>query len=347
MTSIVNAMLPRHTEAPAATIQGKKDESRKMKTAQWFGTKDVVLRVTSTAICGSDLHLYTNAMPGMKKGDILGHEFIFFGYTHLTGGWDGGQAEYVRVPYADLNCLKVLLSDILPTAWHSNELGEVGPGDRVAIWGAGPVGLLAAHCAFARGAERVILIDKEEFRLKFAKERISMGRLETINFSQKKPYEALREMFPDGTGPDVCIEAVGLHYTNSWQTALKLETDPSDILNELIECCRKGGRIAVAGAYAGYCNHFNIGAFMEKCLTMRAGQTPVQKYWCKLLQMIEQGKLDPTFVITHRPMLEQASEAYRMFNDKTHGCIKVVMKLGKKETAGKTETAGQTTVAAS
>ncbi|KAI7835746.1 hypothetical protein COHA_010363 [Chlorella ohadii] len=287
----------------------------------------------------------------------------FFGYTHLTGGWDGGQAEFVRVPYADLNCLKVpdsleddqvvLLSDILPTAWHSCELGEVGPGDRVAIWGAGPVGLLAAHCALARGAERVVLIDKEEFRLKFAKERISMGRLETINFKDTKPYTALREMFPDSGGPDVCIEAVGRHYTNSWlhwfETALKLETDPSDILNELIECCRKGGRVAVAGAYAGYCNHFNIGAFMEKCLTMRAGQTPVQKYWCKLLEMIEQGKLDPTFVITHRPPLEQATEAYKMFNDKAEGCIKarVVMKPGKKEGTGQTETAGQTTVAAS
>ncbi|EFN59413.1 hypothetical protein CHLNCDRAFT_8842, partial [Chlorella variabilis] len=305
--------------------------------------QDVILRVTSTAICGSDLHLYTGelrSMPGMKKHDILGHEFMgmveevgpevkevrkgdrvvvafdiacgtcfycrnsyytscdntnpskeqemmyghrsggFFGYSHLTGGWDGGQAEYVRVPFANLNCLKVpaslsdnqvvLLSDILPTAWHSCELGEVAEGDRVAIWGAGPVGLLAAHCAFARGAQRVILIDREEERLAFARERIRNGTVETINFTSGgassvgtgcpfwHPFLPLALILASSCNP-----AVGLHYTSSWlhyfETALKLETDPSEIVNELIECCRKGGRVAIAGAYAGYCNHFNIG----------------------------------------------------------------------------------------
>lgn len=413
--------LPSYDKAPAATIRSKKDESRQMKAVHWYGKEDVrvldtavpqvtdpqdvVLKVTSTCICGSDLHLYEGAMPGMKKGDILGHEFMgvveeigpevsglqrgdrvvvsfdiacgacfyckhqlfsgcdstnpskvqeamyghntggLFGYSHMTGGWDGGQAEYARVPLANTNCLKVppglpddkvvLLSDILPTAWHACELGEVGHGDRVAIWGAGPVGLLAARCAFVRGATRVILIDQEEGRLEFAKKHIQ--GVQTINFTKKKPQQALREMFPDGTAPDVCIEAVGMHYTTSWlhwfETALKLETDPSEILNELIYCVRKGGRISVIGAYAGYCNHYNIGAFMEKGLTMKAGQCPVQRYWHKLLDMIQEGKLDPSFVITHRPPLAEAAEAYKIFNSKAEGCIKVVMKTGSEAAA--------------
>ncbi|PSC68261.1 Sorbitol dehydrogenase [Micractinium conductrix] len=264
--------------------------------------------------------LYTSCdstNPSKEQELMYGHRSGgFFGYSHMTGGWDGGQAEYVRVPFADLNTLKVpanltdeqviLLSDILPTAWHGCEMGEVGRGDRVAIWGSGPVGMLTAHCAFVKGAERVILIDKEEDRLQFAREKIP--RVETINFN------------------------VGFHYTNSWlhwfETALKLETDPSEILNELIQCCRKGGRVSIAGAYAGYANHFNIGAMMEKCLTMRGGQTPVQKYWKQLLQMVQEGTLDPTFVITTRLPLEQASEAYKMFNNKAKGCIKVLMRPG-------------------
>lgn len=391
-----------------------------MKTLQYYGShdirvkevgkpmvtdpKDVVVRVTSTAICGSDLHMYTGNMPGMKHGDILGHEFMgfvedvgpevrslsrgdrvvvafdiacgscfyckrsvfsscdstnpskeqevmyghhtagIFGYSHLTGGWDGGQAEWVRVPFADNMCLKVphsipdddavLLSDILPTAWHANEMGEVKEGDNVAIWGSGPVGVLAAHCAFQRGANRVVLIDQEAYRLAFAQEK--MPRLEVINFREKAVKDALHEMFQsqDGhyIGPDVCIEAVGFHYANSWlhwaEMTLKLETDPSEILNQLIAVCRKGGRLSIVGVYAGYTNHFNIGAFMEKGLRMTGGQTPVQKYWKHLLHLVEEGQLTPSMVVTHHMPLEEGPKGYKIFNDKDDRCMKVVLKPG-------------------
>ncbi|KAJ9512844.1 hypothetical protein QJQ45_029180, partial [Haematococcus lacustris] len=229
------------------------------------------------------------ALYGLKSGG-------FFGYSHLTGGYEGGQAEYVRVPMADVNCLAVpegmpdekviLLSDILGTAWHANEMGEVGPGKNVAIWGAGPVGILAAHCAFERGAGRVILIDKEVYRLEYAAKKVP--GVETLDYSKKKVDAELRAMFGDLQGPDVCIEAVGFHYAKTMlhmiEQKLMLETDPADVLNELIRCCRKGGVISIVGVYAGFTNHFNIGAFMEKALTMRGGQTPVQKYWHLLLK---------------------------------------------------------------
>lgn len=411
--------MPRREEAPAATIVPKRDDSHKMKVVEWHGTKDiqvkevgkplvtdpedVVLKVTSTCICGSDLHFYTGAMPGLKSGDIVGHEFMgivedvgpqvqsvkrgdrvavafdiacgrcfschheafsgcdntnpskeqalmyghtsagMFGYSHLTGGWPGGQAEYARVPFANTMCLKipdsvpddkaVLLTDILPTAWHANELAQTGKGDNVAIWGSGPVGLLAAHCAQARGAARVVLIDGEQDRLDFATKHLP--GVETINFQKQKTTDALKEKFEHG--PDCAIEAVGFHYTKSWlhwfEMALKLETDPSEILNELITSVRKGGRIGVVGVYAGFSNHFNIGAFMEKGLSMAAGQTPVQKYWKHLLQLIQEGKLDPSFVVTHHLPLEQAPYGYKIFNDKAEGCFKVVLKPGMPATA--------------
>lgn len=229
-----------------------------------------------------------NTNPSKEQEALYGHHTSgIFGYSHLTGGYPGGQADYVRVPLADVNCLKlppasevpddrvVLLSDVLPTAWHACELGRVGPGDAVAVWGAGPVGILAAHCAQARGAARVILIDCEQYRLDYASARLP--GLETINFKERKTLDALHDMFKDDryTGPDVCIEAVGFHYTQTWihwlEMALKLENDPSETLNELIYACRKGGRLAVVGVYLGYANHFNIGAFMEKGLSMGAG----------------------------------------------------------------------------
>lgn len=406
--------------APDGThIKPNTDPNTLMKSAQWYGSKDirvvetpkpvvtdpedVVIKVTSTCICGSDLHLYLGAMPGMQKGDIMGHESMgivtdvgpnvrtlkpgdkvvvafciacghctycnkeqysscdgtnpskeqkmlyghrtagLFGYSHLTGGFPGGQAEYLRVPHADLGCIKVpqslpddsavLLADILPTGWHASELGKVGQGDTVAIWGCGPVGMLAAHCSFARGAARVVLIDQEQERLDFAKDKIP--HVETINFKEKKTLDALKEMFSVGdsyVGPDVCIEAVGFHYTSTWthyiEMSLGLENDPSEIINELIYACRKGGRIGIVGVYSGFANHINIGAFMEKGLSMAAGQTPVQKYWHKLLEKIENGTLDPKFVVTHRLPLEQAPHGYKIFNDKTEGCVKVVLKPG-------------------
>lgn len=394
------------------TVHPNYDESKQMKVACWKGKKtievelhprpmvtdpnDAILRVTSTCICGSDLHLYLGAMPGMSKGDIMGHEFMgvidsvganvtnykvgdrvvasfdiacgdcsyckkglytscdytnpskaqeflyghrtagLHGYSSMTGAYDGGQAEYARVPFADVNLLKVpegmddnkviFLSDILPTAWHATEMGEVGKGDVVAIWGAGPVGILAAQCAQARGADRVILIDQIPFRLKFAQEKLP--GVEVINYKEKNTLKALQEMVPNG--PDVSIEAVGFHYCKSWlhsiETTLMLETDPADMLNEMINATRKGGRISIVGVYSGFVNHFNIGALMEKSLTMRGGQCPVQKYWKYLLKAIESGKLDPTIVITHELPLDAAPEAYKTFNEKTDGCVKVILK---------------------
>ena len=365
--------------------------------------QDVILRVTSTAICGSDLHLYTGSFPraSMSKGDILGHEFMgvihemgeqvkgfkkgdrvvacfdiacgtcnccqkglftlcdsvndsaaqeamygdktgaYFGYSHLTGGWAGGQADYVRVPFAEMNLLKVgseaahpdlevlLLSDVLSTAWHACEMGEVDKGDTVAIWGAGPVGILTAQCAQHRGASKVILIDQEAYRLEFAERRLDPRSLTVLNARQHKNNisQAVREIFPHG--PDVCIEAVGFHYASTWlhkaEMAVGLETDPADVMNEIFTTVRKGGRISVVGVYLGYMNHFNFGCFMEKGLTMKAGQTPVQRYWKTLLQKIEKKELDPRIVITHEMSLDSAARAFKIFNDKEDGCVKVVL----------------------
>jgi len=422
MTTVAGALIQQRDDAPAIHTHPNHDTTGpKMKTVQWYGSKDmrvieefrpmvtdpedVVIKVTSAAICGSDLHLYGGFMPGMKKGDIMGHENMgivesvgpdvkslkagdrvvvafdiacnhctyckkgafsgcdntnpskeqealyghhtagLFGYSHLTGGYPGGQAEFLRVPLADTNCLKIkedaaelsddkliLISDVLATAWHANELGSVQSGDDVAIWGAGPVGILTAHCAQARGAARVVLIDQDDFRLNFARKKLP--GIETINFNEKKTLDALHDMFQDEqgryVGVDVAIEAVGFHYANSWlhkiEMALKMENDPSETLNELIYAVRKAGRISVVGVYSGYCNHLNIGAFMEKGLTMAAGQTPVQKYWKKLLKMVRDGSLDPTMVITHHLPLEKAPAAYKMFDEKDDGCVKVILK---------------------
>ncbi|GBF89541.1 zinc-type alcohol dehydrogenase [Raphidocelis subcapitata] len=393
-------------EMRAVTWQGKHAVAVKSVPAPAVtDSTDAILRITSTAICGSDLHLYVHAMPGMKAGDVLGHEAMgvveevgpdvtslrpgdrvavcfdicgcggacffcsrglysscaasnpsrvqaemygqptggFFGYSHLTGGWQGGQAERLRVPVADSNCLKlpddvpdnqaVLLTDILPTAWHANELGEVGAGDVVAIWGAGPVGILAAHCAQHRGARRVILIDPAQYRLDFAAARLP--GLETLNPTKGKgAVAALYEMTAGepGGAPDVVIDAVGMHYASSLahkaQMALQLETDSPEAINECIRCVRKGGRVSIVGAYAGWTNAFMIGAFMEKQLTMRGGQTPVQKYWGALLEKVRSGALNPALVVTHTLPLEEAPAGYEMFNAKRpeDGCIKVVLK---------------------
>ncbi|CAF0777330.1 unnamed protein product [Adineta steineri] len=401
-------------QAQGCTITSKKDTKQTMKAVAWYGNKDiriidhprplvtdphdVILKVTSTAICGSDLHIYLGCVPGMEKGDILGHEFMgivedmgsevkhlkkgdrvvtafdigchkcdfctgkqklysscdntndskqqeqlyghrtagMFGYSHVTGGWDGGQAQYVRVPFADTNTLKVpaglsdekalFLSDILPTGWHATELGEVEAGQTVAIWGCGPVGMLAALSAQYKKASRVILIDNVQYRLDYAKKHLP--GVETINFSTRSTLEQLKELLPNG--PDVGIEAVGCHYAKSTshktQMLIGLETDPSDILNEMIMAVRKGGMISVIGIYVGTTNGFNIGAFMEKGMRMAAGQTPCQRYWPTLLPLIEKGELDPSFVITHTVPLDKAPDMYKMFNDKMDNCVKVVLK---------------------
>jgi threonine dehydrogenase-like Zn-dependent dehydrogenase len=392
----------------------KKHETLKMKAAEWMGKKsievnirprpvvtdphDVILRVTATCICGSDLHLYLNNMPGMQKHDVMGHEFMgiiedvgtgvknfqkgdrvvscfdlacgqcFYckkqlfsccdttnndalqeklyghhtagipGYSHTTGGYEGGQAEFARVPFADVNLLKVpshlkdeqvvFLSDILPTAWHANELAQVHEGDTVGIWGSGPVGILAAHCAFYRGAKQVILVDSVEYRLEHAR-KVLKGNLSTINFKQQNVLQTMREML-GSHGLDVGIDAVGMHYTKSIvhtvQKAVMAEVDQPETINEMIQCVRKGGRLGVVGVYGGFCNGFLLGAFMEKGMSMAAGQTPVQKYWHHLLKLIEEGKLDATIVITHERPLDQAPILYKLFDEKLDNCIKVVMK---------------------
>ncbi len=393
-----------------------------MKAVTWHGARDirvvevdrpalahpqdVILRVTSTAICGSDLHLYTGYFPkgSMAKGDILGHEFMgivhevgedvkdykpgdrvvccfdiacghcdschhqlfslcdtsndssaqealygdksggFFGYSHLTGGWAGGQADYVRVPFAEQNLLKVpenqarhtdldvlLLSDVLGTAWHACEMGEVEEGDTVAIWGAGPVGMLAAQCAQHRGASKVVLIDQEPYRLEFAERRLDPRTLVTLNRRQFKQQnggvaKAVREILPHG--PDAAIECVGFHYASTLlhraEMTLGLGTDPADMMNEIFTTVRKGGRVSVVGVYIGHVNH-NFGCFMEKGLTMKAGQTPVQRYWKMLLEKVEKKELDPRVIITHELPLEEAAKAYQIFNNKEDGCVKVVL----------------------
>lgn len=395
------------------TLAAKHSDTETMSATTWTGKKsitvaperpkplvtdpqDAILKVTSTAICGSDLHMYVGAMPGMTKGDVMGHEFMgivesvgpevtkfkpgdrvvacfdigcgtclycnkgqysacdvtnpsdeqrklyghntagIHGYSQLTGGWEGGQADYARVVFADTNLLKVpdegpddkylFMSDILPTAWHANELAEVSKGDTVAIWGAGPVGALAAQCAWFRGADRVIIIDAFPYRLKLA-QQVAPGT-EVINFREKNAVEAIKELVPNG--PDCVLECVGFHYTsNSWlhkiEMALMLETDPSSMLNELITSVRKGGRIGVVGVYAGFTNHFNIGAFMEKGLKMGAGQTPCQAYWNDLLKWTKEGKLKPDAVITHHLPLSEAAKGYKIFNDKEDDCLKVVL----------------------
>jgi threonine dehydrogenase-like Zn-dependent dehydrogenase len=355
---------------------------------------DAIIRVTSTTICGSDLHLYHHEFAGMEKGDIIGHEAMgivtnvgenvknlqkgdrvvisaviacgqcyycnlkrfsccditnpskemealyghrtgaLFGYSHLLGGYEGCQAEYVRVPFADVNCLKVpshlpdekvlFLSDIVCTAWHACELGEVSAGQTVAIWGMGPVGLLTVMWAKFRGASRVIAIDAIPNRLELAR---TQG-VEIIDFSKDDPIKKIQEICPGG--PDVCIDCVGFRFPKSLihkvERMLRLETDAPDVLTECITCCKKSGVVSIVGDYISKANGFPIGAMMEKGLTMRGGQVFVQKYWKELLGYIEQGKVDPTFVITHTMPITQTAEAYRMFDRKEDGAIKIILK---------------------
>jgi len=392
-------------------VEPKRDPMKTMKAVEWHGNQsvkvlsklrpmiteigDAIIRITSTTICGSDLHLYHHEFSGMEKGDVLGHEFMgiiedigtgvknfkvgdrvvvsaiiadgtcsyckmglfsncdgtnpskemeqmyghrtagIFGYSHLTGGYDGGQAEYARVPIADVNLLKVpnslsdeqvlLLSDVVCTGWHANELGKVSAGQVVAVWGCGPVGLMTIAWAKWRGAKRIIAIDAVPNRLKLAR---ALFGAETINFGEREVVKAIQEMVPGG--PDVCIDAVGFRFPKSishWlQRTLKLETDVPTVLTEMITTVRKGGIISVVGDYYAYTNQFPIGAFMEKGLTMSSGQVHVQKYWKELLGYIEKGEFDPTFMITHRLPLDQAEEAYRMFDKKEDGAIKIILK---------------------
>ncbi len=363
--------------------------------------RDVIIRVTSCAICGSDLHLMDGYMPSMESGDVLGHETMgevvevgrghtrfkvgdrivvpfniscgecyfcrkqlfslcdrsnpnaaqaakmmghspagLFGYSHMLGGFRGGQAEYMRVPYADVGPIKVpdgmpdeqalFLSDIFPTGYMAAENAEIEPGDTVAIWGCGPVGQFAIQSAWMLGAGRVIAIDQVPERLALAR---SAGRAETIDFGDEDVYDRLMEM-TGGRGPDRCIDCVGTESAagasadsmlDKAKAALFLATDRPHVLRQVITSCRKGGTVSVPGVYIGLVDHIPFGAAMNKGLTFRMGQTHTQRYMEPLLRRIEAGEIDPTFVITHRATLEDGPDLYKRFRDKEDGCIKVVM----------------------
>jgi len=304
------------------------------------GDKVVISAVISCGDCfycnkgQMSLCLNTNPNPGLDE--IYGHRLSgIFGYSHLLGGFEGCQAEYVRVPIGDVNLLHdpksmddsklILLSDILCTSWHANELAEVQEGDTVAVWGCGPVGLLTQMWAKFRGAKRVFGIDNIPTRLEMAQKHIGS---EIIDFSKQDVLATLHNLVP--LGPDVCIEACGFRYsktvTHKIQRALAMETDTADILTEVFKSVRKGGRVSIVGDYYALCNQFPIGAMMEKGLTIRGSQVYVQKYWKQLLQYLQEGKVDPSFVITQEMPLEKADEAYRIFDAKEKGVVKILLR---------------------
>jgi threonine dehydrogenase-like Zn-dependent dehydrogenase len=389
-----------------------------MKAACWMGVRkvevrdvpdpkilnehDAIVRITSTAICGSDLHLYNGLIPTMQKGDILGHEFMgevvatgkrverlavgdrvvvpfpiscgacsqcrmgnfstcensnpnawmaeklfghsaagIYGYSHLTGGFAGGQAQYARVPFADVGPLKIpdgmtdeqvlFLSDILPTGYYGAEIAGIRPGDTVAVWGCGPVGQFAIHSARLFGAERIIAIDRFPYRLEMALGKA--GATDAINYQDEESLlDTLKEL-TGGRGPDRCIDAVGMeahadsaiYAVDLAKQALKMENDRPIALREAILACRSGGTVSVIGAYSGFIDHFPMGTVMNRGLTIRSGQAPVQRYMQPLLERIQGGEIDSTFVISHRMTLDDAPKGYAMFLNKQDECTKVVL----------------------
>lgn len=391
-----------------------------MKANCWHGKRDVrveqvpdpailnpgdaIIKVSSTVICGSDLHLYNGVVPTMEQGDILGHEFMgevvevgaavrklevgdrvvvpfpiacgrcffceqqlysvcensnpnaymaekmwghsgagIFGYSHLTGGYAGGQAEYVRVPFADVGPIKVpdelkdeqvlFLSDILPTGYMAAEACDIAPGQVVAVWGCGPVGQFAIQSAFLLGAERVIAIDHYPERLRMARE---LSGAETLHFDAVDVPDALREM-TGGRGPDACIDAVGMEahgsgisylYDRLKQT-MKLESDRPTALREALMACRNGGVVSVPGVYGGFSDKIPFGSIMNRSLTIKTGQTHVQRYMQPLLERIQRGELDPGAIISHHLHLDEAPHGYDIFQKKQEQCIKVVLHPGQ------------------
>ncbi|KAB1922221.1 MULTISPECIES: zinc-dependent alcohol dehydrogenase [Micromonospora] len=390
-----------------------------MKATAWMGTdsvkvidvpdpkimnaRDAIVRISTTAICGSDLHLYHGYIPAMRKGDILGHEFMgevvevgpqvrnlapgdrvvvpfpiacghcsscqrglysvcensnpnagiaekimghspagIFGYSHLLGGYAGGQAEYARVPFADVGPVKVpdeisddqavMLADVFPTGYMGAEMCDIKPGQVIAVWGAGPVGLLAAASARLLGAERVIVIDRFPYRLRLAEEHIDA---ETINYEEADVLDTLNEMTA-GRGPDACIDAVGLegHHGNAAmyaydraKQAARVETERPFALRQAILACRSGGVVSVVGAYGGFVDKFPMGAFMNRSLIMRTGQCHVQRYTRPLLERIQRGEIDPSFIVSHRMPLRDAPKGYKIFQKKQDDCTKVLLKV--------------------
>lgn len=375
---------------------------RSVKDPTILNPHDAIIKVTTAAICGSDLHLYDGYIPSMKKGDILGHETMgevveigplvtkikvgdrivipfdigcgkchhceieeysacdntnpnaviaeklygatgagLFGYSHIYGGYAGGQAEYIRVPFADTNSLvipngiadeKVLfLSDIFPTGYMAAENCNIKPGDTVAIWGAGPVGQMALRSARLLGAERVICIDHYEGRLKMAE----AGGAHTINFDSTEAVLDELRFLTGGRGPDSCIDAVGMEAHGHTITAsidrvkaaVGLATDRPDVLRQAIQVCKKGGTISIPGVYGGFLDMIPFGAAFGKGLTFKMGQTHTQKYMKPLLNKILNDEIDPSVIITHRVLIDDAAQAYRTFSDKKDECIKVVLKM--------------------
>lgn len=369
---------------------------------QILNPRDAIVRITSTCICGSDLHLYNGFIPTMEQGDIMGHEFMgevvetgngvnkeklkvgdrvvvpftiacgrcffcerklwsccensnpnywiaekmmgyspsgLFGYTHMLGGYAGGQAQYARVPFADVGPLKipdgisddkvVFLSDIFPTGYFGAVNCDIQPGDTVAIWGCGPVGQFAIRSAFMLGAERVIAIDRFPYRLKMAEE----GGAETINYEEVDDVVQTLKELTANVGPDACMDAVGmeahgnnlLYFVDRAKQALKIETDRPTVLRQCIQACRKGGTVSVPGVYSGFADTIPMGAFMNKGLTMKTGQTQMMSYMQPLLDRIQKGEIDPSFVISHRVPLDSAPEMYKTFRDKQEDCTKVVL----------------------
>ncbi|HET9625564.1 MAG TPA: zinc-dependent alcohol dehydrogenase [Kofleriaceae bacterium] len=369
---------------------------------QLLNARDAIVKITSTTICGSDLHLYNGFMPTMQKGDILGHEFMgevvevgkgvknlkpgdrvvvpfaiacgnceqcqlenytccensnptgwmpeklmghatcgAFGYSHLTGGFAGGQAEYVRVPFADFGPLKVpsqltdeqvlFLSDIFPTGYMGAEFCEINPRKVIAVFGAGPVGQFAIASARMLGAERVIAIDRFPYRLKMAVHQA--GATDVINYEESDVQEVLRDLTA-GRGPDACIDAVGLeaHGTglqyayDKTKQALRIEQDRPLAVRDAILACRSGGIVSIMGVYAGFVDKFPLGTLMNRGLTIRSGQCHVHRYMKKLLARIEAGEIDPSFVVSHHMNLNEAATGYDTFMHKTDEVMKIILR---------------------
>jgi threonine dehydrogenase-like Zn-dependent dehydrogenase len=381
---------------------GKKDvRVEQVPDPKILNQQDAIVKITSTAICGSDLHLYNGFIPSMESGDILGHEFMgevvevgrsvrklkkgdrvvvpfpiacgscfscqnqmfsvcensnpnawmaekmwghspagVFGYSHMLGGYAGGQAEYARVPFADVGPIKVpegltddqvlFLSDIFPTGYMGADMCNIKHGDTIAVWGCGPVGQFAMKSAYLLGAERVIGIDRFPERLRMARQKVGA---DTLNYEDVDTYEALMEM-TGGRGPDACIDAVGMEahapgitgtYDRAKQ-AMMMETDRPIALRQAIMACRNGGVVSVIGVYGGFIDKFPMGSVMNRSLTIRTGQCHVQRYMGPLLDRIQKGEIDPSFVITHKMKLDEAPEGYAMFMNKQDDCIKIVLK---------------------
>ena len=389
----------------AVTWQGVGDmRVERVPDPELVNPRDAIIRVTSTAICGSDLHPYDGKVPSMMKGDIMGHEFMgvveevgpsvknlkrgdrvvvpfgiacgncyycrqdlwsqcdnsnpnaalveaatggfspsaLFGYSHLYGGYAGGQAEYARVPFADVGPLKIesdiadekvlFLTDIFPTGYQAAEACGIQPGDTVAVWGCGPVGLFAIQSAFLLGAERVIAIDRFPDRLAKARD---LCKAEVVNYEEiEDPINFVLKDMTGGRGPDHVIDAVGMeaHGTGIYDQVdrfkqfTKVQLDRATALREAIMACAKGGTVSIPGVYIGFIDKFPMGTAFAKGLTFKMGQTNTQKYLRPLLDMIEGGKIDPSQIITHRVPIDKAPEMYRTFRDKKDGCIKVVLK---------------------